>query len=265
MNGKNVSKNGLVFLVAATVMFGITNANADHKGFKHQSGYDFLSEESKAMQDDDFENPGSSTVDTGAEMFVIAGKNGKSCASCHGEDGGKLDIKDIAMYPVYDKKLKRPITLQQKIRMEWENRLGNKALKYDGKKALALEVFVRNLARGEKVNVKIDGPMKPFFEKGKAIYHKRSGQLNMSCTQCHDTYYGKHIRANLLSQGQSNGYPAYRLKNGKINGLHSRFNGCYKNIRAEKSKPGNDDYVALEVYLGWRGNGLPIEAPGIRF
>lgn len=265
MNNINVLKIGLISLATAFSMLGITNANADHKGFEHQSGYDFLSPESQQMQDDDFENPGSIVVDTGADMFVTAGKNGKSCASCHGDDGGKLDVKHLATYPVFDKKLNKPITLQQKIHMELESKLGNEKLKYDSKEVLALEVFVRNLARGEKVNVKVDGPMKPFFEKGKEIYHARSGQLNMACTQCHDSYYGKRIRANLLSQGQSNGYPAYRLKNGKVNGLHSRFNGCYKNFRATKSKPGNDDYVALEVYLGWRGNGLMIEAPGIRF
>ncbi len=67
------------------------------------------------------------------------------------------------MYPVYDSKLKKPVTLQEKIRMEWSKKLGNSDLKYDGKKALALELFVKNLARGEKVNVKIDGEMKPFI------------------------------------------------------------------------------------------------------
>lgn len=254
-----------ILFIGASLLLGTQYVQADHMGYKHQSGYDYLSKESQEMQDDDFENPGFSTVDKGAELFAKVGKNGKSCASCHGDGGTKLEPKKIAMYPVYDGKIEKPVSLQQRIRMEWETRLGNESLKYDGQEALALELFVRNLARGEKVNVKTDGSMKPFFEKGKEIYHARAGQLNMACNQCHDVYAGKHIRANLLSQGQSNGYPAYRLKNGKINGLHSRFNGCYKQFRAEKSKPGNDDYVALEVYVNWRSNGLPIESPGIRF
>lgn len=258
-------KNKTSIAALLTLALGSQVSIADHKGYQHKSGYEFLSADTQAMQDDDFENPGMSTVDEGAELFTTVGSNGKSCASCHGDGGEKLDIKQLAMYPVYDKALKKPVTLQQRVRMEWENKLGNKPLDYDGKQALALEVFVRNLARGEKVNVQVDGPMKPYFEKGKNIYHARTGQLNMACNQCHDTFYGKKIRANLLSQGQSNGYPAYRLKNGKINGLHSRFNGCYKQFRAEKSKSGNDDYVALETYVNWRSNGLLIESPGIRF
>lgn len=229
------------------------------------SGFNYLSDESKKLQNDDFENPGFYVVESGAELFSTKGKNGNSCASCHGDGGLKLDKKRLAMYPVYDSKLKKPVTLQEKIRMEWSKKLGNSDLKYDGKKALALELFVKNLARGEKVNVKIDGEMKPFYLKGKQIYNTRAGQLNMACAQCHNLYSGKRIRANLLSQGQSNGYPAYRLKNGKVNGLHSRFNSCFKNIRAQTIKPGDDYYVALEVFVNSRGNGLLIESPGIRF
>jgi len=230
-----------------------------------KSGYEFLKQDSKDMQDDDFMNPGMSEVEAGQTLFNTEGKNGKSCASCHGEDGEKLDTKRIAQYPVYSDKLKKPVTLQQQIHLCWTNNLENEPLKYDSTEALNLEVFVRSLSRGEKVNVQTDGPMKPFWEKGKEIYHTRAGQLDMSCNLCHVNYPGLKIRANTLSQGQSNGYPAYRLKNGKINGLHSRFNGCYKQFRASKLPPGNDDYVALEVFVNSRGNGLQIETPGVRF
>lgn len=230
-----------------------------------KSGYEFLKQESKDMQDDDFMNPGMSVVEAGQTLFNTAGKNGMSCASCHGEDGEMLDTKRIAQYPVYSDELKKPVTLQQQIHLCWTNNLENEPLKYDSTEALNLEVFVRNLSRGEKVNVQTDGPMKPFWEKGKEIYHTRAGQLDMSCNLCHVNYPGLKIRANTLSQGQSNGYPAYRLKNGKINGLHSRFNGCYKQFRASKLPPGNDDYVALEVFVNSRGNGLQIETPGVRF
>jgi len=230
-----------------------------------KSGYEFLSAESKEMQDDDFLNSGMQSVDAGAELFNTQSANGKSCGTCHGEDGAKLDVKNLAKYPVFDDKLNKPVTLQQRIHMESEQRLGNKPMKYDSAKVLELEVFVRNLARGEKVNVQTGGKMEPFYEKGKKIYHTKSGQLDMACTTCHDIYPGFKIRANTLSQGQSNGFPAYRLKNGKINGIQSRFNGCYKQFRAAKRPVGNDDYVALEVYVNARGNGLEIESPGIRF
>lgn len=230
-----------------------------------KSGYQYLSPESREMQDDDFLNPGMQWVDVGVELFNMPGVNGKSCGSCHDEDGGKLDPKRLAMYPVYDEKLNKPVTLQQRIHMESEQQLGNKAMKYDSKKALQMEVFVRNLARGEKVNVQTSGSMQPFYEKGKEMYVTRSGQLDMACANCHDVYAGMKIRANTLSQGQNNGYPAYRLKNGNINGVQSRFNGCYSQFRAEKRPLGSDAFTALELYVSSRSNGLEIETPGIRF
>lgn len=249
-------------VVAAALVIGLVSAQL---GAEMKSGYEYLMAESKEMQDDDLLNPGMQAVDEGRELFNKAGPNGKSCGSCHGEDGSGLDVKRIAMYPVYDEALGRPVTLQQRIHMDWEKELGNKSMKYDGKDALKLEVFVRNLARGEKVNVQTSGKMKPFIEKGKKIYEQRGGQLDMACSGCHDIYPGLKIRANTLSQGQSNGFPAYRLKNGKINGIQSRFNGCYRQFRAENRKVGNDDYAALEAYVNSRGNGLEIETPGVRY
>ena len=72
------------------------------------------------------------------------------------------------------------------------------------------------------------------------------------------------IRANLLSQGQSNGFPTYRLKWQKIGSLHRRFRGCNKQVRATPYKAGSDEYVNLELYLANRGRGLPVETPAVR-
>lgn len=86
----------------------------------------------------------------------------------------------------------------------------------------------------------------------------------MSCSNCHEDNYGKYIRADFLSQGQSNGFPTYRMKWQKIGSLHRRFKGCMKNIRAKPYKVGGDEFLALELYRAWRGQGLPVEAPAVR-
>ncbi len=72
------------------------------------------------------------------------------------------------------------------------------------------------------------------------------------------------MRAELLSQGQANGFLTYRLKWQKLGSLHRRFRGCNNNIRAEKLANGSPEYMALELYVTWRGNGSPIEAPSVR-
>jgi sulfur-oxidizing protein SoxA len=114
------------------------------------------------------------------------------------------------------------------------------------------------------VNVQVDGPMKEWSDKGKKLYYTRVGQLDMSCANCHEGYYGKYIRADHLSQGQSNGFPTFRLKWQKLGSLHRRFSGCMKNIRAVPFERGSDEFVALEIYLAHRGSGLQVETPSVR-
>ena len=62
------------------------------------------------------------------------------------------------------------------------------------------------------MNVSIDGAAVPFFEAGKKFFDQKRGQLDMSCKNCHEDNAGNRIRANMLTEGQGNGFPTYRLK-----------------------------------------------------
>jgi sulfur-oxidizing protein SoxA len=114
------------------------------------------------------------------------------------------------------------------------------------------------------VNVAIDGPAQSMWEKGRDIYYTRFGQLDLSCANCHEDNYGNNIRADHLSQGQINGFPTYRLKNAKLNGVQSRFRGCIRDTRAETYGVGVEEMIALELYVASRGNGLSVEGPSVR-
>ena len=114
------------------------------------------------------------------------------------------------------------------------------------------------------VQVQIDGPMTPFYEKGKAFYFQRRGLLDMACSNCHVDNSGTMIRANLLTQGQSNGFPLYRLKWNGVGSIHRRFRGCNKQVRAKPYGYGSDEYVNLELFVNSRGNDLLVETPAVR-
>ena len=49
-------------------------------------------------------------------------------------------------------------------------------------------------------------------ERGKAFFHRRQGQLNLACTQCHDDNWGKKLAGNTIPQAHPTGYPIYRLE-----------------------------------------------------
>ncbi len=139
-----------------------------------------------------------------------------------------------------------------------------KAWKYTGGDMTAMEALISVQSRGMPVNVAIDGPVQSVWEQGKEMYYARTGQLELSCANCHEDSYGLMIRADHLSQGQINGFPTYRLKNAKLNNVHARFKGCVRDTRAETYKPGSADFVALELYVASRGNGLAVEGPSVR-
>lgn len=228
------------------------------------SGWHFRSKETKALQADDIENPGFLWVEQGEELWSkVDGSEKKSCASCHNDASETMKGVGASM-PKWDAALKKPVTLEQRVNNCRTKNMGAEEWKWESNEMLSMTAFVRNQSRGAPVNVAVDGPMKEWWEKGKSIYYTRVGQLDMACSNCHEDNYGKYIRADHLSQGQSNGFPTYRLKWQKLGSLHRRFKGCMKNIRATPYKVGSDEFVALELYLAWRGQGLQVETPAVR-
>jgi sulfur-oxidizing protein SoxA len=229
------------------------------------SGYDYLQPDMQAMQDDLSANPGMLVVEEGKTLFSTPGRNGKSCADCHGEDGSRLDVKRIARYPVYSEELKQPVTLHGQIQYCWKERLGNPPISYREEELLPLESYVRYLARGEPVNVDVSGALAPYYAAGKELFHQRFGQVDIACHQCHDYHAGQMFRGQVLSQGQTNGFPVYRFTEGQVTGLQERITQCLTKLRAEPFAEDSPEYLDLEVFLSARSNGLRIETPAIRY
>jgi len=230
------------------------------------SGYAFMAPETQAMQDDDFENPGMVTVDQGATLFREYREHEEhACAGCHGDNGERLDLKKIASYPRYDPEPGGLVTLQDQISQCWEVNMERFPLMYDAPELVALETYVRNRARGERINVQTDGPMVDLLQQGEALYKTRMGQVGMTCRHCHVQHQGQMLRGQRLTQGQANGFPLYRLAKGEITSLHKRLRQCFISFRAEPFEPGSREFRLLELYLMSRGNGLEIETPAIRF
>jgi len=239
-------------------------ANKDHPLEEIVSGWSSRSKETRQLQQDDFDNPGFLWVDKGEELWSkVEGKAGKSCAACH--DDASVSMKGVgAAMPKWDAKLGRPLTMEQRINVCRTDNMEAKPWKWESDQMLSMTAYVRTQSRGMPVNVQSDGPMEPWVKRGEELYYTRVGQLDLSCANCHQNNYGKYIRADFLSQGQSNGFPTYRLKWQKVGSLHRRFKGCMKNIRAVPYKVGSDEFVAMEIYLAQRGKGLQVESPAVR-
>ncbi|MDH3673760.1 MAG: sulfur oxidation c-type cytochrome SoxA [Gammaproteobacteria bacterium] len=265
MRYKSLTITSIFVLMAGVAGTAFTGENwGKYAAGEKRSGYTFMTPETRAMQDDDFANPAFLWVEQGQELWSkVEGEAGKSCASCHGD--ADKSMKGVgATYPVYAKELGKLINVEQRINQCRTERMKAKPWKYESSQLLGMTAYVKNQSRGMPVNPKIDGAAASFFERGKAFYNQRRGQLDMACMNCHVQHPGKMIRANRLSQGQPNAFPLYRLKWQKLGSLHRRFRGCNKQVRAEPYPFGSDEYVNLELYVMWRARGLPVEAPGVR-
>lgn len=225
------------------------------------SGWRFRSEETQALEMDDFENPAMVFVDQALDLWdKVEGAEGKACSSCH------EDVEDFAgLRPSLPRvENGQLVTMENLVNECRTDRMGADAWKWSGGQMTAMTALIGLQSRGMPVDVVIDGDAAPFWEQGKELYYTKVGQLQMACSNCHEDNYGVMIRADHLSQGQINGFPTYRLKNTKMNSSHGRFKGCMKNIRATPYKEGGEEFKALELYLASRGQGLSIETPSVR-
>ena len=202
-------------------------------------------------------------VEQGEKLWgEAAGAEGKSCASCHGAAASLAGV--ATRYPAYDAETQRLLNLEGRIQQCRTERQKAPPLTYESQPLLSLTALVAHHSRGLPMRVAVDGPARPFFEAGRTLYHEQQGQLDLSCAQCHDQSWGKRLRAERISQGHANGFPAYRLEWQAIGSLHRRLRACFQGVRAEPFVSGSPELVAIELYLAWRAQGLPIETPAVR-
>ncbi len=227
------------------------------------SGWTFRSSETQALQMDDFENPGMIFVDEGITAWnTVEGEAGESCASCHGAPEEMAGV--AATYPKWDEAAGEVQTMTMQVNDCRTEQMGAEEWAYDKSDMLNMTALLASVSRGMSVDVAIDGPAAEMWELGRDLYYTRTGQLELSCANCHEDNYDNNIRADHLSQGMINGFPTYRLKNARLNGVHSRFRGCVRDTRAETYAVGSPEFIALELYVMSRGNGLDIEGPSVR-
>lgn len=231
---------------------------------ERRSGYAFMSRETRAMQDDDAANPGILWVLDGEALWTSkAGAAGRACFDCHGD--ARASMKGVAArYPAYDAARARPVNLEQRINLCRTGPQQAPPLAYESKALLALTAYVGRQSRGLPIAIAIDERTRPFLEAGREAFHRRQGQLNLSCAQCHDDNWDRRLAGNAITQAHPSGYPLYRLEWQGVGSLERRLRNCLVGTRAQAYDYGAPELVDLELYLMWRARGMKMEAPAVR-
>lgn len=136
----------------------------------------------------------------------------------------------------------------------------------------ALALYITSRSNGMKMNVTLDHPkMRELYKAGEQLFHRRSGQTDFACIQCHGES-NKRIRlqdlVNMTDKKQIqevvSSWPAYRGAHFVVRTMQWRLYDCFWQMRLPELKYESDTSMALTTYLLYQGNGAVINVPGFK-
>ena len=217
-----------------------------------RSGSTFTSATLRAQQKDDDLNPGMLWADQGREIFA------RDCASCHAKAEGLA-----ARLPklVSDGSV---VTLERQINRCQTERVKQPAYATESQPLLGLATYLAFASRRRSQMIAPDVTQSAAWQRGHNEFTRVQGKLDFNCRSCHDQLYGKRVRNQAISQGHGVGYPAYRVEWQTLGSLNRRLRACFFGMETVVPTVSDPILADLELYLAWRAQGLPIEAPAVR-
>ncbi len=203
-------------------------------------------------------------IEQGESLWREALPGGSQLADCFDRPEGEIR----PAYPRFDAGRGEVVTLAVAIN-DCRQAHQLPALAYDSEELVSITAYLAYEARGKPVATTIPGDEPgalDAYEEGKRFYYSKRGQLNFSCSDCHVTSVGLHVRADRLSAslGHTTHFPVYRSKLGAMISLHQRFFGCVRDVRAKPFALQSKEFRNLEYFLSYMSNGLEFNGPGAR-
>ena len=202
-------------------------------------------------------------LDEGKTAFEIPFANGHTYADCF-RNGGVGIRQD---FPYFDAKSGEIVTLDLAINRCRETN-GEKPLPYQTGMMASITAYMAETSRGKPFDIKIPDDPRALaaYETGKKFFYSRRGQLNFSCASCHVESSGQRMRADILAPalGILAAFPIYRSDWGSMGTIDRRFTSCSAQMRSEPLPPQDLSYRAVEYFLSYMSNGVPISGPGTR-
>lgn len=267
-----------LWLAAAIALAGVTTATV-----AQQDDAEKEIERYRAMINDPMANPGYLAVDRGEALWATRrGAKNVTLEACDlGEGPGKLEGA-YARLPRHFADADRVMDLEQ--RLLWcmqklqdldtadviKRRFGGPSVQSDMQDLVA---FIANKSNGMKYQPQTSHPKeKEMLAVGEALFHRRAGVNDFSCTTCHGES-GKRIRLQGLpnfsapgkdAQETMGSWPTYRVSQSQLRTMQHRLWDCYRQMRHPIPDYGSDGITALTVYMVNMAAGGEITVPSIK-
>ncbi len=208
-------------------------------------------------------------IEKGEALFNKTGKNGKSCATCHQSDKNSL-IGAASNYPKANSK-GDIVGLEKRINICRKDNMDSHHYKLGSYQSNQLSSYLKYLSRDVPINVANNKSEAHALKRGKASFSKKTGQLNLSCADCHVEAKEKWLAGqylNSIAPGGSHKSTAATWPRHFIAGhdlglisLQQRIRHCQAVTRTYPLKLGSKEYTEMELYLTSLANGSPMLAP----
>lgn len=175
-----------------------------------------------------------------------------------------LGAEPVARHPYFSNETGKIVTLGSAVNACLKKH-GKKKLSYQQQALQEIIAYLSFLERDKRRSMVSPSGAAALaaYERGKAYFYTKRGQLNLSCADCHMKSVGKHLREQTLMPviGAINHFPIYSLRAGGLGSLHQRFVGCIEQVRGESPVLESQAFRELEYFLALMANGLPLMAP----
>lgn len=190
----------------------------------------------------------------GRALWTRKFKDKRSLSGCF-PNGGQ---RTATSYPQYDARVKRLVTLETAI---------NQCLKVHHEALLgpldadmgAVVAYVRSLAAGQKIAIRVPPAAKPRVDEGRRLYFTRMGQRNFACASCHVQSAGKRYEGSVLTAAALQATKSAGLHEGRALTLQARMRECLVRMGAAPFAAGSDELNHLEYYLTVLSNAQALE------
>lgn len=197
-------------------------------------------------------------LDRGKALWDTPFRNGRTYADCL-PDGGRMIA---GRYPRFDARAQRLVTFEMLLN-DCRRDNGEVPYRHDDRATMGvLTAYARTLSDGARMDIRVESPeAMAHYEAGKALFHRRIGQMNFSCANCHVDNAGKIMRMETVSPalGQATHFPVFRGGD-SLYTLHARYTRCMEQVRAAPFPMGSDAFNDLEYFHSYLSNGLPLKA-----
>jgi sulfur-oxidizing protein SoxA len=214
-------------------------------------------------------NPAVVRGESAEALWVTTGPAGKSCADCH-PGGPAVSMRGVATrYPKLVAAFRRVMAIEDFLAVHAPETTG-RALPMESAQNLDLTLLVKMASNGMLVAVDTTSPAaRAALARGQASFHRRVGERNHACADCHTPERGanKFLGGRLLGDvttGLTRHFPTWRTGQSEVWDLRKRFQWCMTPLGTNMLAADSVEYAELELYLAQFDVGKPMSVPGIR-